>query len=249
MQNWPTGTQKFVFDTIDSTMAEARRQAPVTAGAAWFLAHQQTAGTGRRGRAWDSQKGNFAASLLIRPDATPEKLALRSFVAALALFDTLIALTGRDGLFSLKWPNDVLLRGGKLAGILLETIAEGPDRFGLIVGIGVNLRSKPASSVLEHGAIDPRTLSEATGLKITPEQFLDTLAPSFAAWETRLQNFGFQPLQQAWLSRAANIGKPIIARLPNQTVTGTFKTVDETGALIIQGLEQQHVITAADISF
>lgn len=249
MQHWPEGTDKFVFDTIDSTMAEARRQAPAIAGAAWFLSHEQTAGTGRRGRLWDSQKGNFAASLLIRPQATPDKLALRSFVAALALYDALVECTGRADIFTLKWPNDVLLNGGKLAGILLETLAEGADRYALIIGIGVNLKSVPNAAALEPTALPPKSLSQETGLNITPESFLDALAVSYASWENTLQTYGFAPIRQAWLSKAANIGKPITARLPKHQIEGIFKTVDETGALILQATDRQHVITAADISF
>lgn len=249
MHNWPEGTQKFVFDTIDSTMAEARRQAPAIAGAAWFLSHEQTAGTGRRGRAWDSQHGNFAGSLLIRPDTTPDQMALRSFVAALALYDTLVALTGREDAFTLKWPNDVLLRGGKLAGILLETLPEGQGNPALIIGIGVNLVNMPAPAKLEEGSIAPKSLAQDMGVQLTPEAFLDTFAPRFAHWEEQLRTYGFAPIRTAWLAKAANIGKVITARMAKTSLTGTFKTVDETGALILQAADGQHVITAADIFF
>jgi BirA family biotin operon repressor/biotin-[acetyl-CoA-carboxylase] ligase len=249
MQDWPEGTQRFVFETIDSTMAEARRQAPAIAGAAWFLSHEQTAGTGRRGRAWDSQQGNFAASLLIRPDVKADQLALRSFVAALALYDTLVALTGREDVFTLKWPNDVLLRGGKLAGILLETLNEGQGNPALIIGIGVNLANMPASAKLENGATSPKSLAQDMGLKITPEEFLNTLGPRFHFWETQLATYGFAPVRIAWLAQAANIGKTITARMNETSLTGVFKAVDETGALILQAADGRHVITAADISF
>ncbi|WP_069299732.1 biotin--[acetyl-CoA-carboxylase] ligase [Neptunicoccus sediminis] len=248
MQGWPEGTGKFVFDTIDSTMAEARRQAPATAGAAWFLSHEQTAGSGRRGRPWSSQKGNFAASLLIRPDAAPDKLALRSFVAALALYDALVECTGRSDAFALKWPNDVLLKGGKLAGILLETIAEGPNRYALIIGIGVNLANRPEAGKLEPTALAPKSLKQDMGVSIAPESFLGALAVAYADWETRLQTYGFAPIREAWLARAANIGKPVTARLADRSIEGIFETVDETGALILQAPDRQHVITAADIS-
>ncbi|WGI23408.1 biotin--[acetyl-CoA-carboxylase] ligase [Amylibacter sp. IMCC11727] len=249
MQDWPLGTQRFVFDTIDSTMAEARRQAPAIAGAAWFLAHEQTAGTGRRGRAWDSQKGNFAASLLIRPNTTPDQLALRSFVAALALYDTLVALTGREEVFTLKWPNDVLLRGGKLAGILLETLNDGQGHPALIIGIGVNLANMPSPSKLEERAIGPQSLAQSLGVKVSPETVLDTLAVRFDHWEHQLATYGFGPIRTAWLAHAANIGKTITARMGDRSITGTFKTVDETGALRLQAPDGLHVITAADISF
>ncbi|MEJ6709708.1 MAG: biotin--[acetyl-CoA-carboxylase] ligase [Amylibacter sp.] len=249
MQDWPEGTQRFVFDTIDSTMAEARRQAPAIAGAAWFSAHEQTAGTGRRGRAWDSQNGNFAASHLIRPDTTPDQLALRSFVAALALYDTLVSLTGRAELFALKWPNDVLLNGGKLAGILLETLNEGRGNPALVIGIGVNLATLPIAAKLEATSTTPKSLAQETGMQIAPEMFLDALAPRFQHWETQLSTFGFAPIRTAWLAQAANIGKTITARMAGNSITGVFKAVDETGALILQAPDGKHVITAAEISF
>jgi BirA family biotin operon repressor/biotin-[acetyl-CoA-carboxylase] ligase len=249
MQAWPTGTQKFVFESIDSTMAEARRRAPTLAGAAWFAAYTQTAGTGRRGRPWDSQKGNFAASLLIRPTETLDRLALRSFVAALALYDALVAVTGRSDLFALKWPNDVLLNGGKLAGILLETVNEGANRFALIIGIGVNLREKPEAATLEPNAVPPKSLYGETGITVSPDDFLDFLAPAYDYWENQLVTFGFAPVRRTWLARAANIGKTITARMPGQEITGIFVNVDETGSLQLQTPDKIHTITAADISF
>jgi len=249
MPQWPEGTEKHVFKTIDSTMLEAKRQAPAIAGAAWVLSHEQTAGTGRRGRAWDSQSGNFSASLLLRPNAPPDQLALRSFVASIALFDTLVALTGREDVFSLKWPNDVLLRGGKLAGILLEPLNEGREHPALIIGIGVNLKNQPASSKMEETALAPRSLLQETGMSVSPEDFLDVLAPIYHNWDAKFTTYGFAPIRTAWLNHAANIGKEITARMAQRTLIGTFKTVDETGALILQATDGTHAITAADISF
>src|SRR5688572_29433637 len=119
MRPWPAGVRREVFAELDSTNAEAlRRAATGDAGPLWILTRAQTAARGRRGRAWASPPGLFAATLLMLPPATGEGAALRSFVAALGLFDALVAATGRPELFALKWPNDVLLEGRKLAGIL-----------------------------------------------------------------------------------------------------------------------------------
>ena len=157
MMDWPRGVDHIALDTVESTMTEARNRASVLSCPTWISAKCQTAGTGRRGRAWDTGAGNFSASLIYRPKGEPADLALRSFVAALALFDALEALSGRADIFTLKWPNDVLLRGGKLAGILLES---QPD--GLIVGIGVNLKTPPPVDVLEPRALPPKTLLAET---------------------------------------------------------------------------------------
>ncbi|HEX9857902.1 MAG TPA: biotin--[acetyl-CoA-carboxylase] ligase, partial [Paracoccaceae bacterium] len=122
---WPEGVGRHILGTVDSTNAFAARLAPGLTGPAWVLAGEQTAGRGRRGRAWSSPRGNFHASLVMQPTEPPEVVALRSFAAALALRDTCVALTGLPQAFALKWPNDVLLNGGKLAGILLESAGQG----------------------------------------------------------------------------------------------------------------------------
>ncbi|MCP5088624.1 MAG: biotin--[acetyl-CoA-carboxylase] ligase [Rhodobacteraceae bacterium] len=249
MQTWPEGVDRIVLNSVDSTMSEVRRRAGELSAPTWVLSHQQTKGTGRRGRAWDTGKGNFSASLLLRPNAGPQALALRSFVAALALFDALVGVTGREDLFALKWPNDVLLRGGKLAGILLETLPQPGNRLDLIVGIGINLKSLPPSQVLQPGAIAAKSLKAETGLEVTPLDFLAALAPTFDRYETQMQTYGFEPIRNAWLNRAANLGAVVTARIGNEEITGTFETVDETGALVIQTAQGRRCIAAGDVFF
>lgn len=242
--SWPENVQRFELDTVDSTMSEARRRAADTGGDFWVLAARQTAGTGRRGRAWDTGSGNFSASLLLRSADKPDKLALRSFVAALALHETLVTLTGREAWFALKWPNDVLLRGGKLAGILLESHLDG-----LVIGIGVNLKSLPPQTMLEPTSVTPKALAPDTGVEISPVDFLDTLAPSFAGWEDRFRTYGFDPIRKAWLDRAAKLGEPISARLPGSVVNGTFETVDAAGAIVLSTADGRRAISAGDVFF
>jgi BirA family biotin operon repressor/biotin-[acetyl-CoA-carboxylase] ligase len=243
MSGWPAGVGREIHAVLDSTNAEAlRRAAAGGVGPLWILARRQTAARGRRGRAWASPEGNFAASLLLRPRGGP---ALRSFVAALGLYDTMVAVTGRPGLFALKWPNDVLLSGGKLAGILLETGAGGT----LVIGIGINLAAAPDAAAVEPGAVRPVSLRGATGLVVAPEEFLDLLAPALQAWEDRLVADGFAPLREAWLARATRLGEPIVARLPGRTLEGRFETIDETGALVLATAGGRVALPAAEIFF
>ncbi len=244
MEHWPAGVAREIIDELDSTNAEALRRAAAGAtGPVWILARHQTHGRGRRGRAWSMPAGNFAASLLTRPPA--EALALRSFVAALGLFDAMTAVTGRPELFALKWPNDVLLSGRKLAGILLEGAPGGR----LVIGIGVNLAVAPDLATLEEGAVPPVSLRDATGLNVAPEELLDLLAPAAEAWENRLLAEGFAPLRKAWLARAARLGEEITARLPDRALTGRFETLDEIGALVLATADGRVVLPAADIQF
>lgn len=243
MDGWPAGVGREVLAEIDSTNAEALRRAQAgETGPLWLLALRQSAARGRRGRAWATLPGNFAGTLLMRP---PGGLAQRSFVAALGLHDAMVAVTGRAELFALKWPNDVLLGGGKLAGILLESAGNGA----LAVGFGVNLAAAPDPETLEAGAVPPASLAGATGVRVTPEEFLGLLAPAFDRWERLLAARGFGPVREAWLARAARVGEEITARLPGRTLTGRFETLDETGALVLATAEGRVVLPAADIHF
>ncbi len=232
---------------MDSTNAEAVRrsdQAPL-----WILAGEQTVGRGRRGRAWASPRGNFHATLLIKPAGPPATVALRSFAAALALREALSEVSGSARSFALKWPNDVLCNGGKIAGILLESAGQGAGVAHLAIGIGVNLIAAPDPSFLEPGAVPPVTLLSETGRRIEPHILLDALAPAFAAWEARLVADGFPPLRAEWLAHAARLGEPIRARTGSATREGIFETLDDTGALILATTSGRVAIPAADIFF
>lgn len=238
-----------MLDSVDSTNAHAARIAEGLAGPCWILAGEQTGGRGRRGRPWASPRGNFHATLALRPGGTPAMAALRSFVAALALRQALAAVTGSAAPFALKWPNDVLCNGGKVAGILLESAGEGGRVAHLAIGIGVNLIAAPDASLLEPGALRPVTILGETGLRIEPRTLLDHLAPAFAGWEARLTSEGFGPLRTEWLAHAARLGEPIRARTGQTTREGVFETLDETGALVLRTAQGREVIPAADVFF
>lgn len=244
---WPQDYGRLILPEIDSTNAEALRRAPDMAGPTWVFAHRQTRGRGRRGRAWADPAGNFAASLLLRPASGPEHAALYSFVASLALFEACSALTGTPQRFSLKWPNDVLLDGGKLAGILLESSATARDGLVLVIGIGVNLAHAPEGGQLEGGALRPVALAAETGMLMPAEAFLGELAQHFARFDRQFQQAGFAPIRTAWLQRAARLGQVITARTMRDSFTGTFETIDETGNLVLHTAQGRQAIAAADV--
>ena len=246
---WPEGTGRHVLPVTDSTNAHALREAPAVSGPAWFLGLEQTAGRGRRARAWSSPRGNFHGSLLLFPTERPDQVALRSFAAALALRDAFVALTGVPQAFSLKWPNDVLLNGAKVAGILLEATSAGAGVQALSIGIGVNLIAHPDQSVMEEGALPAVSLLSETGIRVTPEAFLDALAPAYAKWEAVFTAQGFAPLREAWLAHAAKIGEQIRARTGKDTFYGVFETIDSQGNLILATATGQMAIPAAEVFF
>lgn len=235
---------------MDSTNAHGLRLAPSLDGPAWFLAHEQTAGKGRRARAWASPRGNFHATLIVHPTEPAAEVALRSFAAALALREALVALTGLPQAFALKWPNDVLLNGGKVAGILLESQGSTTGTIQhLAIGIGVNLIAAPDPALIEAGATPPVTLLQDTGLRLTPEHLLAHLAPAYATWEHRFRTEGFAPLRTEWLAHAARLGETITARTGTQTRQGRFETISPTGALILATPRGREAIPAAEVFF
>ena len=223
--------------------------APSLSGPVWILAGEQTAGRGRRARSWASPRGNFHATLLMKPTEGLAVVALRSFAAALALRDACVAVTGLPQAFSLKWPNDVLLNEGKLAGILLESAGAGKTAAYLAIGMGVNLIAAPDASQVEPGALPPVSLLGETGIRVEPETFLNHLAPAFARWEARLTTTGFGPLRTEWLAHAARLGDTIRARTGTAMYEGLFETIDDTGSLVLHTSSGRMSIPAADVFF
>ena len=227
-------------------MTEAVRLAPGLRRPTWVFAHRQTAGRGRRGRGWTDQPGNFSATLVMRPEGDTRDAGLRSFLAANALYEALAMYCDRDAL-SLKWPNDVLLNGGKVAGILLESAGRGGAVEWLAIGIGVNLLHKPAG--VRDASFPPVSLREAAGQEVAALDFLSTLADTYATEEAIFARLGFQPIRETWLERAARLGEVITARSARDEVTGRFETVDEAGQLVLQTPKGRVTIPAADVFF
>ncbi len=180
----------------------------------------------------------------MRRKEEPGVAALRSFVTSLALYRAFVAVTGQASAFALKWPNDVLLHGGKVAGILLESIGDH-----LVIGIGVNLAYAPGQDEVEARALQPMSLARDLGVDVLPEVFLDTLAAEYATLEVQFTTHGFGPIRRAWLAHAARLGEVITARTMRDETTGTFEDVDESGNLILSTPAGRVAITAADVFF
>ena len=246
---WPQGYGRRVLPSVDSTLSEAARLVPTLTGPEWILALEQTTARGRRGRAWKNPKGNFAATLALRPAEPPGVAALRTFVASLALFDAVTDVTGRSDGLALKWPNDVLLNGGKLSGMLLESTGQGGQLSHLLIGIGMNLVAAPSPDEVEPGAVRPVSILSETGARVDPETFLTYLAAAYARYERQFTDFGFAPIRVAWLDRAARLGEVITARTTTSDTTGTFETVDEAGNLVLKTVRGHVAIPAADVFF
>lgn len=244
---WPDRYGRRILEWVDSTLDEAARIAPTLSGPEWIMAHRQLVGRARRGRAWADPVGNLSATLVLFPDEPVAIASLRSFVAALALLDACIAVSGRSDGFALKWPNDVLLNGEKLAGILLESTGRGDRLAHLAIGIGVNLVSTP--SQVEPDALRPVSLLSGTGAQVDPETFLLHLAAAYARREETFVSRGFEPIRADWLAHAARLGQVITARTGATRTSGTFETVDAAGNLVLQCARGRVAIPAAEVFF
>ncbi len=212
------------------------------------MAHRQSAGRGRRGRAWASPQGNLAATLLIAPDLSLSEAGFLSIAASLAVGDALAEMAP-DAEISFKWPNDALMNGRKAAGVLLECGGAG-DRVGwLAIGVGVNLAIHPTEAELGPDAWPATSLAAEVGEGPTAERALCALARATAHWLARHSVEGPAPLRDAWLDRAVRLGEQITAKLPGESVSGVFAGMDEGGALVLDTPVGRRIISAADVFF
>jgi BirA family transcriptional regulator, biotin operon repressor / biotin---[acetyl-CoA-carboxylase] ligase len=249
------GYRLTAFESIGSTNAEAMSRArDGERGPMWFVTSEQTAGRGRRHRPWIAPRGNLASSILEVMDVSPAVAATLGFAAGLALEAALqkvsiemsLRSAGSDRMkYSLKWPNDVLAGGKKLAGILLEAEAVADNRLAVVVGIGTNVVAAP------EGTPTPATSLASLGVNIGAEELFAALSDTWAEfrgiWD---QGRGFGEIRRLWLERAAGLGQKVAVQSGGSTVEGTFDTIDESGCLVIRTPKGRQVpISAGDVYF
>lgn len=239
------GARRVWLEDVDSTNAEAlRRAGDGERGPLWIVAARQSAGRGRHGRNWESDTGNLYATLLITLPVPAGVAAQTSFVAGLAVFDVAGGVLAEPERLALKWPNDVLLGGAKLAGILIETVAHDAASTTVAIGIGVNLTQAPDNT--RYGA----TTLAAHGARVEPQEAFARLAK---AMETRLAAWNdggnFAVVRRDWTAHAAGLGRPASVTMGERTVSGEFTGLASDGALLLseQG-GQLHVIHAGEVS-
>lgn len=233
------------LDAVDSTNAEAKRRAAQGAPDGTVIqADAQTAGRGRQGRAWESPPGNLYCSLLLRPDCVPGVAVQAGFLTALAAGEAVARHLPPEAAVQFKWPNDLLIDGAKVAGILLET---GIDKTGkvdwLVIGLGVNIASHPPAVPYPTASLVAAGADGASA-----DGVLAAYCASFAIWRQRWREFGFEPIRRAWLAKASGIGKTVRVRLENEEMTGIFADLDPGGALILEtGAGERRRISAGDV--
>ncbi len=245
----PSGHRLLKLETVDSTNAEARRRALAgEPGPLWIWSARQSQGRGRGGREWVSQPGNLFASLLIGLNCPLRVASQLALVAGIVTFDTiakLIAYEGRSEVL-LKWPNDVLLAGEKVAGMLLENVGgANENRSVVVIGTGINLASHPEN--LPQAAVSLATY----GMTVTPADALEALAASTLEWLDRWgEGACFPTIRRAWLDRAGPTGRPLTVRVGSQEAEGVYGGLDADGALrLLMPGGGEYRVTAGDVFF
>ena len=229
-----------------STNAEARSRAEAgEAGPLWITARRQTAGRGRRGRVWEDGGGNLAATLLMTTSLPPARAAQVSFVAALAVGDLTDHCLGKAAA-RLKWPNDVLVEGKKVSGILVESGARPDGLLWLAVGIGVNLATPPPTPDRPAAALAEFLSSQAP----SQADAMAILNQTFDHWLSKWMSNGFDPIARAWTDRAHGLGQACTAQLGHTTIEGIAEGLDPDGALRLRLADGTIAcISAGDVFF
>ena len=243
------GHSLVAYDTVGSTNTEALALVREGRGPVWVAARSQTEGRGRRGREWSTERGNLAASFGLAIEATPAVAATLGFAAGLALESALRltapSLQARTSRPELKWPNDVVVDGAKLAGILLEADAVSEGRLAVVVGLGVNVASAP------EGLPYPATSLAARGDRVTAEELFASLADALVGWlEVWNEGRGLPAVRKAWMARAAGLGAQVEVDMGDRRIRGRFESIDESGRLVIRApTGVATAIAAGDVYF
>ncbi|MBL8550655.1 MAG: biotin--[acetyl-CoA-carboxylase] ligase [Hyphomonadaceae bacterium] len=237
------------FDEIDSTILEARRRAEFgDFGPVWLLTRRQSAGRGRRGRAWATIPGNLFATYLGRSGRPPGDIALLGFAAGLAIAEALDARLG-GAKAKLKWPNDVMIDGAKVSGIMLDSGAAAPagslGGYWFALGFGVNVAGAP------KGLDQPTAcLADFTADPVpAPEALLQEIRPRLEGWAQRLDGEGFGALREAWMARALGLGRTVEIRFGDEIVAGEVSGLSARGELEIMTASGRRTIAAGDVHF
>ena len=242
----PRGYALIALEEADSTNDEAKQHAAAGAPTGTVIwARQQRAGRGRRGRAWISPLGNLYVSVILRPACEARHVAQLSFVAALAVLDLVDGpLPGRA---RCKWPNDILVDGAKVAGILLESALEPGGRVDWVVlGIGVNLANHPGL----EGPVPSTSLVDAGAPALAPDEALPPLLAALTRRRQEWESRGFGAVRRAWLARAHGLGGPVAIAKGGRTLIGIFEGLDAEGALVLAQAGAAPIsIAAGDVYF
>lgn len=227
-----TDTLLLAFDEIDSTNDEAKRR--INSGAlrhqaCWISAKTQSKGRGRIGRKWVSAEGNLYATLCLPLAELSAKTTQLSFVTAVAVARCVQRLLNEQVTVECKWPNDILLEGCKVSGILLESLRTKEGDDWAILGIGMNVQHSP-----DETRWPSISLFDIEGTAINVEIALIALDKEVQHWVKQWVHFGFEPIRQAWTNLAFGIGQKIRYSSNQEEIDGVFVGLDQDGAAALR---------------
>lgn len=253
----PPHFRVFHYDRLESTnsealalLDEAEKEANIRSlhrSVVW--ASRQSAGRGRLGRRWESCEGNLFCSVILCPDCDLAEASELSFVAALALSDSIKLLSGQTLQGRLKWPNDVLIQQKKVAGILLESRAslQSGAMDAIVMGVGLNTMASPSDV-----SYPTTSLFEASEqkLKLTSDQVLPVFLTALEQWYRCWTEIGFPAIRESWMGRSEVMGRPLRVVRGNRVLKGVFSGLSADGALRLRLEDGEEVsITAGDVFF
>jgi BirA family transcriptional regulator, biotin operon repressor / biotin---[acetyl-CoA-carboxylase] ligase len=235
-----------MVEGVDSTSEEAARRAHQGAPEGTLVwAPEQSAGRGRRGRVWLSPAGNLYCSLVVRPTCPAAEAAQLGFVAGLALAEAAESVLPEARTVACKWPNDILVGGRKVAGVLLDASSAGSGRCEwVVIGMGINVRWHPDP---EQAQFPATSLAAEGAADLDPARFLGVLAPLLRDGLVRWREQGFAPVRQGWLRRAFGLHQVLNIRLHDRLLSGIFGGLDAGGAMMLTCADGPHVVTAGDV--
>lgn len=241
------GRQIFHFETIDSTQVKAHQLAEEGAAEGTVvIAEEQTSGRGRMSRPWHSlKKKGIWMSFIVRPKLPLQKAPQFTLIAAIAVVKAIEETTGLEP--EIKWPNDILLNGKKITGILTELQGEADHIHYLVIGIGMNVNHVKSDFSEELKGI-ATSLAIEKGESIARDVLVQNVLKNFEKYYQLYMDKGFSPLKILWESYATSIGKMITARTISGEINGKAIGITEEGVLQIEGEDGQiHQIYSADI--
>jgi len=241
----PDGFDHQAFLSIDSTNKEAMRR--IEAGAhsgMWITSGEQTGGRGRGGREWVSSSGNLYSSLIYDCGKDLYTSAQLTFVTTLAVRETIEKFLKINDI-KCKWPNDVLVEGKKISGILLESFSVGVGKPNyIVIGIGINVAHHPELALYESTHINAHSQNTFSHIEV-----FYILARKMAQWINIWQSDGFAVIRENWLQNSKGLGDKITVRTPESEIVGRFVDLDRDGALMLEVDNEIKLIHSGDVFF
>ncbi|KYC53182.1 MAG: putative biotin ligase [Candidatus Methanofastidiosum methylothiophilum] len=236
------GKKILFFEEVDSTNNKAKQIALDEKEGAVVISEIQTSGRGRRGREWQSPKGGIYVSFILKPNISPQRAPQLTLVSSLALVETLNAIDGNLNA-KIKWPNDVLIKGKKISGILTELSADMEKINYIVVGVGVNINTD-INSLPETATSLKLEMREEISVKLFLKSFLEHYDSVYQEY----LDGGINQIIQRWKDNSDTLGKNVKIMGINETYEGLAKDIDENGALILLIDNKEIKVYSGDVS-